>query len=348
MLKIGYVSLLIACFSCAVPLKKELTSHSSNMRGLHAVDKQTAWASGTQAVILELNNGETWDQWHGDPIEEFISLDFRDVHGFNANEAIIMSSGDGCKIFRTSDGGMNWEKVYENMNEGIFFDGMDFWDNKRGMAFSDPIDGKLFLIKTVDGGKSWSRLIPKMLPDVMEKEAGFAASGTGIVCKGDSTVWIATGGGDIARIFKSIDGGMNWKVYETPIKTDPNKYRGIYSMAMKDELHGIVIGGSFTDSAATDNICAFTEDGGVSWHLSRTMPTGYRSCVAYLEKNTYICCGRNGIDVSFDGGLNWLNVSTEAYYSTARVGEKIWFIGKKGKRASMRLNYIRRLAPRSR
>ena len=333
--------------SCGIPLK-EFAEGDYNRRGLYSVDHQIAWASGSDGAVLRLTpEGWWWKKSALDEVEEkFKGLDFRDVHGFSELEALIMSSGDGCKIFRTKDGGQTWQEVYENLEKGIFFDGMDFWDDKRGIAFSDPIDGRIYLIHTLDGGRSWKQLIPTEMPLVQEGEAGFAASGTGIVCKGDSIVWIATGGGEKARVFKSTDAGKNWKVYDTPIKTDPKKYRGIYSMAMKDELNGVVIGGSFTDSAATDGICATTQDGGLNWKLSENMPTGYRSCLSYLEENTYICCGRNGIDISFDGGVKWERLSQAAFYSVIRVGETIWFTGKKGKMGSLSMKYVRRLTHR--
>ena len=55
----------------------------------------------------------------------------------------------------------------------------------------------------------------QQIPKVVEGEAAFAASNTNIKVLGN-TVWIVSGGVK-SRIFKSIDLGVTWNVYETPI-----------------------------------------------------------------------------------------------------------------------------------
>ena len=52
-----------------------------------------------------------------------------------------------------------------------------------------------------------------MLPN----EAAFAASGTCLIVQGTSNVWIGTGGGERARVFRSTDRGRTWSVSDTPI-----------------------------------------------------------------------------------------------------------------------------------
>ena len=56
----------------------------------------------------------------------------------------------------------------------------------------------------------------EQIPKVEDGEAAFAASNTNIKVLGN-TVWIVTGGGVKSRVFKSIDLGITWNVYETPI-----------------------------------------------------------------------------------------------------------------------------------
>ena len=61
------------------------------------------------------------------------------------------------------------------------------------------------------------KFLPENIPQPLEGEAGFAASGTCLAVQGKSNVWFGTGGGSIARIFRSTDGGDTWKVSETPM-----------------------------------------------------------------------------------------------------------------------------------
>tara|TARA_B110000459_G_C16548745_1_gene465686 strand:- start:47 stop:1063 length:1017 start_codon:yes stop_codon:yes gene_type:complete len=329
-----YILSFLVLFSCKekevviIPVKNVLAENSK--RGLFAVNEHVIWTSGTDGIILSTSNNKDWKKFEDTAL---VTLDFRDIHAFNEKEAVIMSSGDGCEMYKTTDGGKNWKKVYENKEAGIFFDGMDFWDDKNGIAFSDLIDNHIYMITTTDGGSSWSKLNSKIAPKTLAKEAGFAASGTGIVCVGDSTVYIGTGGGEKSRVFKSHDRGLNWKTVNTPMRT--GEASGIYSMVFLDELNGVVVGGNYLDSAGEHGNCAITSDGGLTWQLPNVPPTGYRSCVAYNGNGVLITTGRNGIDVSFDKGMNWKHVSDAAYYSCVINGNSGWLTGRAGKFAQL-------------
>ena len=244
-----------------------------------------------------------------------------------------MSSGDGCEIYKTNDAQKTWRLVYKNNDEGIFFDGMDFWNDKHGIAFSDPVNNHLYIIETNDGGDSWQKLNSITLPKTLKSEAGFAASGTGIICVGDSTVYIGTGGGEVSRVFISHDRGINWKVVNTPMMT--GEASGIYSMVFLDKNNGVAVGGNYLDSLNTKGNCVITSDGGLTWNLPLTPPTGYRSCVAYNKKGLLICTGRNGIDVSYDKGNNWKHISDDAYYSCVINGSMGFLTGRNGKMAKI-------------
>ena len=83
------------------------------------------------------------------------------------------------RFFKTMDGGVTWKETYRNYTEGIFYDAMDFWpDEKHGIAFGDPIDGRMTLIKTEDGGDTWHDIPFEERPEVPEGVHAFAASGT--------------------------------------------------------------------------------------------------------------------------------------------------------------------------
>lgn len=317
---------LVLIIGSCTPKKVRVTpytfSYESSMRGLFNVDYNVSWASGTNGyTFISINN-----EWKGIQDTSLSSLDFRDIHSFSDKEAIIMSSGDGCKMYKTSDGAESWNLVYENNSEGIFFDGMGFWNDKNGIAFSDPIDNQLFIITTNDAGDSWQKLVSVNLPNTLKGEAGFAASGTGIVCVGDSSVYIGTGGGEASRVFTSHNRGKSWKAIETPMMN--GEASGIYSMTFMDELNGVAVGGNYLDSANTKGNCVITSDGGLTWELPKTPPTGYRSGVAHNGKGVLIATGRNGIDVSYDKGDNWKHISDGAYYSVVLNGNSGWLSGR--------------------
>jgi len=331
-----YILCFFIFFSCA---EKEIkiTSVKNNIsetskRGLFAVNENIIWTSGTKGIVLSTSNNKEWNKFED---TTFAALDFRDIHAFNKKEAIVMSSGDGCEIYKTKDGGVNWKKVYENETKGIFFDGMDFWDDKNGIAFSDPINNQFYIITTTDGGNTWKKLYSKKIPETLKGEAGFAASGTGIVCVGDSTVYIGTGGGKISRVFISYNRGLTWAVVNTPMRS--GEASGIYSMVFLDELNGVAVGGNYLDSASIEGNCVITSDGGLTWRLPKIPPRGYMSCVAYNDNSILICTGRNGIDVSYDKGNTWKHITDDAYYSCVINEDYGWLTGKEGKMAKINL-----------
>lgn len=331
------IQLLIVCLvfdSCSPPEIKikpvHRTHFKSSMRGLFYVKGKTVWTSGTNGIVYLSDNNDLIKIIKNDSLN---NLDFRDIHAFSDKEAIIMSSGDGCEIYKTSNAARTWDLVYKNKNKGIFFDGMDFWDDRSGLAFSDPINDQFFIIETNDGGNSWQKLKSISLPITLEGEAGFAASGTGIVCVGDSTVYIGTGGGKTSRVFISYDRGKNWEVVNTPMRT--GEASGIYSMAFIDKQNGVAVGGNYLDSASTKGNCVITSDGGLTWELPKTPPQGYMSCVAYNNDGVLMCTGRNGIDVSYDKGNNWKHISNDAYYSCVIYNSTGWLTGRDGKMAKI-------------
>lgn len=302
----------------------------TSMRGLYAVDENIIWASGTGGVVMKTTNNKDWETFYNPKLK---SLDYRDIHAFNENEAIIMSSGDGCEIYKTKDGGKTWLKVYENKEKRIFFDGMDFWDNKNGIAMSDPINEELYLIETKDGGETWQKITPN-IPKTLKGEACFAASGTSIKCVGDSTVYIGTGGGEQSRVFMSFNRGKSWQVVTTPMRNGDAS--GIYSLTFIDDKNGVAVGGNYLDSLNSVGNCIITSDGGKSWRKTKKSPEGYQSCVATNKKGLSIACGTTGVNVSFDKGNTWKHINDDAYNSCVLDNYTGWLVGNNGKMASIK------------
>jgi photosystem II stability/assembly factor-like uncharacterized protein len=228
---------------------------------------------------------------------------FRDVEvreGYNLFMAIQNPSQISKDSFDTLT------VIYENLDTTCFLDGMDFWKNGQGIIFGDPMHGKHFILKSEFDGNSWERISNDNIPEPIKNEAGFAASGTSIVCIGDGVGYIGWGGDEV-RVFKTTDYGNTWKAQLTPMPKNQSG-TGIYSMAFKDEMNGVAVGGNWEYSDC-DSSKIYTKDGGKTWHLSNGVQ-GYRSCVTYLKDQTYISTGTNGTDISIDGGKSWTMLDT--------------------------------------
>jgi photosystem II stability/assembly factor-like uncharacterized protein len=95
----------------------------------------------------------------------------------------------------------------------------------------------------------------------------------------DSNIWFATGG-RAARVFHSSDRGQTWQVVDTPIIHGPDS-AGIFSIAFRDPLHGVISGGDYKHPDQDGPNLAFTNDGGKTWALSEIHPQAYFSAAAY-------------------------------------------------------------------
>ncbi len=284
-------------------------------------------SSGHVAVGRVQPEGITWENnFNVD------SLHLRDVE-FSAQHIHVLSIGTPgyLKSWRAAQNdpvASTWNTQYFNADSSVFMDGMDFWENGAGLVYGDPLDGYHFVLKTQNHGREWTRVPSDQLPSPLKDEAGFAASGTGVVCMGKGTAYIGWGG-EKARLFKTTDYGETWEAIETPLARGSGK--GIYSMAWKNELEGVVAGGSWEDPSG-DSCCAFTKDGGRTWTLSQG-GSGYRSGVCYVQDDMYLSVGTNGTDISRDGGLTWNQMNKEnlnAIQPLAEIRSAV-AVGSKGK-----------------
>jgi hypothetical protein len=127
----------------------------------------------------------------------------------------------------------------------------------------------------------------------MEGEGAFAASNTCLAIvptnvrksgasAPDANLWFATGG-KTARVFHSPDRGQTWQVFDTPILQGPDS-AGIFSIAFRDALHGVIAGGDYKHPKDDGPNLAFTDDGGKTWTLSDLHPLAFFSGVAYDRK----------------------------------------------------------------
>lgn len=309
-----------------VPLR---SGETASFRGLYTVDENIAWVSGSKGSVLRTTNaGKTWER---KIIPDTDSLQFRDVHAFDKNLAYVISAGLPAKIYKTTNGGDSWKAVYTNNKKGIFFDAMDFWDERHGIAFSDPINGHLFIITTEDGGETWQEVPKENIPPVIEGEAGFAASGTCLIVQGDSNVWIGTGG-KAARVFRSNDRGKSWQVSATSIMQGKPS-TGVFSLTFKDAHNGIAMGGDYSNDTLSTNNAAITADGGKTWKPILHNPYGYKSCVTYIDNQKLIAVGTSGTDISHNDGLSWQKMDTTAYHvvSFSKRGKVGFAAGSNGK-----------------
>jgi len=310
-----------------------------SLRGLCVVSKNVVWASGSEGTVLRtINGGQKWKRLK---IEGAEKLDFRDIHAFDQNRAVILSAGQPARVYGTEDGGQSWQLAFEHPHEKSFFDALSFWDEKYGIAMSDPIDEGVLLIQTRDGGKAWSELPPKNRPRSTRGEGGFAASGTNMVLLPNGHCLIGLGGAlegeqfKTSRLVLSEDRGKTWIDVEVPMAR--NQSSGIFSLAFANNRVGVAVGGNYLNQKDASSNIAVSSDGGKSWKRPEGKPPReFRSGVAALNregKTVFVAVGPGGTDWSSDYGSSWSPVSGEGFHAIQFTtdGSTGWATGAKGR-----------------
>ncbi len=313
--------------------QRQAVRSDADFRGLCAVSARVAWVSGTKGTYGRTSDGGA--TWSVGTVPGAEKLDFRDVKAFGEGTAYLLSAGPGesSRIYKTADGGKTWALQFKNPDPDAFYDALAFWDEKNGIALSDPVRGHFPLIVTADGGASWKLLPQARLPAALPNEGAFAASGTCLVTYGDKDVWFGTGGAKASRVFHSPDRGRTWTVSDTPVAAGTES-AGIFSIAFRDRDHGMAVGGDYRKPTDAGVTAAITADGGKTWKpLEKSFP--YRSCVA-RAKDRWVVVGTSGSDASPDDGATWMPLDRENYNSVAfaPTGEG-WAVGPKGRIARL-------------
>lgn len=284
------------------------TGLPENLRGLSVVNEMTAWAAGQQGIYLVTTDGG--NHWKTDSVPGAETLDFRAVWAFGMDTVLMVSAGTPARIYKTYDGGKNWKITFSSDNPSIFLNAIGFWDNMKGIVMGDPYDGHLFILKTEDAGENWERIPVAQIPRALTAEGGFAASGTCLRTLPPGFAWIATGG-DSARVYRTEDRGLTWKVVNTPVLSG-SQMKGIYSVSFKNAMQGIAVGGEWNAPSPPDSK-AYSWDGGKTWTLSEG-PQAYCSGSCYVKDDVFLACGQSGIFLSADLGKTWTRISEEHLY----------------------------------
>jgi hypothetical protein len=314
---------LLCCFtflfSNAQMVQMLVKDKKASLRGLSVVNDKTIWVSGSNGTVgKSIDGGDTWN-WM--TVKGYENTDFRDIEAFDDKTAVIMGVAEPAYILKTVDGGENWKVVFQSVDKGMFLDAMEFWNEMSGIVIGDPINNKMFIARTFDGGNTWRTIPDVYRPGVDSGEACFASSGTNVRALNKQEAVFITGGRN-SRMFIR-DEKINLPILKGKESTGAN------SVAVKNKKTLIVVGGDFNTKDSTTKNCVITNDGGKTFITPAIAPHGYRSCVEYLQKNDWISCGLNGIDYSTDDGNTWKWISKEGFHvcKKAKKGKAVFFAG---------------------
>ena len=293
-----------------------------SLRGVRSLGGGVAWASGAEGTVLRTEDGGY--EWQSCALPEGADkLDFRGIWAWDADTAIVMSSGHGdqSRVYRTTDGCSHWSLVLADPDKQGFFDAMVFSGRQVGYLLGDPVDGAFPLFRTGDGGQTWTKIQSPGLTTDGLGIAAFAASNSALTA--DSRVWFVTGGQGGAFFYEGTsdcprdgDGPADpkcldhWTFHRQPLPmAGGSSSAGAFSVRAVwwDERvrAAVAVGGDFAKPDLSEGTCAWTPDG-KTWTASEKPPRGYRSAVTWeADLDAWIAVGTDGSDVSWDGGRHW-------------------------------------------
>ncbi len=339
------------------PWEMQQSGTTASLRGIHSVGEGVVWASGTEGTVLRTeDSGYMWQSCAMPPGAE--KLDFRGIWAWDADTAIVMSSGPGdqSRLYKTTDGCSHWTLLKTNVDKDGFWDAIAFSDRKNGYLLGDPVNGKFVLLRTADGGTNWAPVDTSDLETKGQKLGAFAASNSSLTLIGPvlgpiTVPWIAAGGIDGPLLLMGgIECGMEMahrdpnaclKYYDFSRSKPPiaggKESAGIFSVSVpatenQGIHHAVAVGGDYTKPNESTGTAAWTTDGGAHWTAATKPPHGYRSTVAWdSEAKAWIAAGTNGSDISYDGGKTWQPLDNGSWNALSLP----WIVGPRGRIAKL-------------
>jgi len=326
-LELLLASLLTFAAASAPAQWQILDAHTTaSLRGVHNVGNGIIWASGTNGTVLRsIDDGKSWTTCTTPP--DAAKLDFRGIQAFDANTAIVMSSGKGdlSRLYKTTDGCKTWELLFTNPDKDGFFDAL-VANQDGGIVVGDPVDRRFAFFASTDRAlQNWRRFGERSAVNDFRidfrpnpNEGLYAASNSVLAGDESSHVEIAAGGefGGLFYSFSWREHGMGGfpqaNSFTSNMKLAKGATAGAFSFAARQdnakprERVLIAVGGDYKKPNDSSGTASFTRDGGIHWTSATTSPHGYRSAVAYdASTKTWITVGPNGTDISTDDGRNW-------------------------------------------
>ncbi len=257
----------------------------------------------------------------------FYARDINTAHIFNRNSVFVAGGEDPAyrSIFTSGSYGVTWDFLY---------DGFAPWLKSAG--FSDSLNGVAVgenstLIKTVNGGASWSVVTSPVAGDFnkvffVTAQTVFAVGGnrwndsSRVILKstdggGSWSVshhqpgkWLKAvyftslqngiAAGDSGTILKTVNGGGSWVPVTSPVQ------RNLNSVVFVSPSTGFIVGGKENNDSIRTILKSV--DGGDTWTIVKDEPGSWLKDATFIDQTTGYAVGDKACLLkTINGGQNW-------------------------------------------
>ena len=250
------------------------TTPSRAIDQIFIVDPQTVWAkayNGTSptTIIREFtrtnDGGNTWTPgtiaFTGSTV-----YGVANIQAFSYNKAyaaMYPTGANGGIIAKTTDGGTTWSTTGSPNYATSWLNFVHFFNPSDAVTMGDPASSEFLIYTTNDSGATWTAVPNANIPNANSGETGIVNYYDAV---GD-TIWFGT---STARVYRSVDKGLNWTVSTTGLPTSAP-----IDVRFRNNLVGIAI------STASPYGMKKTTDGGITWNT--LTPTGYFLTFQHLD-----------------------------------------------------------------
>jgi len=332
------------------------TGTAARLIGLDAASDGTVWAAGSGGTwARSLDGGRSWTTG---TVPDADTLQFRDVHAFDALRAVLLSIGPGTasRVYTTDDGGASWALRWTNPDPRAFYDCMAF-DGTTGFAFSDAVPlgtggaYRLPMVASADGGRSWRDATDERSFDVPEGTGAFASSGTCAVSIDGRTLLAtnhATGDAPAANVSVWAGNGP-WKTMALPFAL-PDAMRGVATLAVQGDAvfagllgavdgrmlyradRSLALGGVARVTVRVPTARGTEQATAATWTALPPLPIQHVYGLAASPK-ALVATGPDGLAASPDRGRTWRLLTRADLWSAVRVDDRTFVAVGRGGRA---------------
>lgn len=258
----------------------QVSGVTEQLRSVATVSSSVGWVCGRGGtVLLTGDNGAIWlNVGNGSVLQS--SLLYAIASPFENLAIVATANVDSTIIFRTTDYGSSWSRQYAQQLG--FIDAIRMYNTTSGIAVGDPIGGRWTILRTANGGSTWSRISTE--PVQLGSETGLVNC---LATVGTTHIWFGT---DSNRVYRSTDGGTTWSWART---TAPVCNAVWFNST------------SFGVSGFSDGTIANTTDGGATWTSMMLPGSGAVTGITGAGTNDFWVTRTTTVYRSRDRGQTW-------------------------------------------
>jgi photosystem II stability/assembly factor-like uncharacterized protein len=338
----------------------------ANLRDVCFVDRLHGWAVGdSSTIIATVDGGKTWIRM----IEPDDSVEFRHVQFLNreigfvgGNKIQKLSTYSARRVIvllRTTNGGLNWETCDFTFAPDFRYQTMQFLDSDNGWVginnfYQASVASQGILLKTTDGGKSWSFLqeINSLWIGAVaffNTEQGYSFWAPFYDNYDDTDVYATQDGGKTwtragrielqtvvqakclspdmlwARgwnLSRSQDGGKTWKTWRwsNPVIGGQKRFfAGDFEVLNSNNVW--LVGNAQYTGADVEGVLLRTSNAGEDWWPELQVPNLSFGALSVVSEEEAWIAGRNGLIIHLKNDVTGLGEEAEAFPRTFEVNQ---------------------------